>query len=154
MKLVAATRADIDHLMSWFPTEQSVAVWGGPRFRYPFTPETFVEDAHWREMASYCLVNPSQEMLAFGQIYERHGRINFARLAVSPDRRGRGLGHHLVSMLIDKGRETFSLSEFSLYVYKDNYPAIACYKSAGFEEHEYPPDDELADSCFYMTRPI
>jgi ribosomal protein S18 acetylase RimI-like enzyme len=154
MKLKVATEADIDHLMSWFPTERSVNVWGGPKFRYPFTPETFHDDVHWRDMDSYFLLDADDEMLAFGQIYERHCRINLARLVVSPARRNEGIGRQLVSHLMNEGQARFALAEFSLFVYRDNYPAIACYEGLGFEQHEYPEDDEMADSCFYMTRPV
>jgi ribosomal protein S18 acetylase RimI-like enzyme len=154
MKLVDAIEADISHLMSWFPTERSIDIWAGPGFRYPLTPETFQEDIRWRQMDSYCLVSPQREVLAFGQIYDRHGRINLARLVVSPDRRGQGIGKQLVALLMKKGRDSFPLREYSLFVYKDNYPAKACYAGLGFEEHEYPRDDEMADSCIYMTRPV
>ncbi len=154
MKLNVATESDISRLMSWFPTERSIDIWGGPKFRYPFTPESFDEDVHWRDIATYCLVGLSGEMLAFGQYYERHGRINLARLIVSPDKRGRGLGKQLVAMLMELGRKNIPLQEYSLYVYKNNHPAKACYAGLGFEESEYPEDDEMADTCIYMTRPV
>jgi ribosomal protein S18 acetylase RimI-like enzyme len=140
--------------MSWFPTEQSVNVWGGLMFRYPFTPETFYEDVYWQKMDTYCLVDAAGEMLAFGQIYERHGRINLARLVVSPQRRGQGIGRQLILLLMEKGQEDFPLTEFSLYVYKDNYAAKKCYAGVGFEQQEYPEEDEMADTCIYMTRPV
>ncbi len=154
MKLNDANESDIKHLMSWFPTERSIDIWGGPKFRYPYTPETFQEDVHWRQMDSYCLFDFSGEMLAFGQFYERHGRINLARLVVSPDRRRQGIGKQLVGLLMEQGRKGIPLQEFSLYVYKDNYPAKACYAKLGFQEHEYPADDEMAETCIYMTRPV
>ena len=154
MKLIVATESDISQLMTWFPTERSVDIWGGPEFRYPFTPATFYEDVHFRDMASYCLVDISGETQGFGQIYERHGRINLARLVVSPDRRGQGIGKQLVSLLMEQGRKDIPLREFSLYVYVDNNPARACYAAMGFEESEYPENDEMADTCVYMTRPV
>ena len=154
MKLNVATEADIISLMLWFPSERSVDLWGGPRFRYPFTPETFQEDVCWRDMDTYCLVDSSEAMLAFGQIYERHGRINLVRLVVSPDRRGCGIGKQLVRLLMEQGRKSIPRQEYSLYVYKDNHAAMACYAGLGFEENEYPEDDEMADTCIYMTRPI
>ncbi|TDJ14337.1 MAG: GNAT family N-acetyltransferase, partial [Gammaproteobacteria bacterium] len=73
IKLNAATEVDINRLISWFPTARSVRVWGGPKFRYPFTAETFFEDVHWQQIDSYRLVDPAGDMLAFGQIYERLG---------------------------------------------------------------------------------
>ena len=154
MKLNAATNSEIDHLMSWFPSERSVDIWGGPKFRYPFTPETFREDVCWQNMDTYCLVDAAGEMLAFGQIYERHGRINLARLVVSPNRRGQGIGRQLVVLLMEQGRKSIPRPEYSLYVYRDNHPAKACYAGLGFEEDEYPENDEMADTCIYMTRPV
>lgn len=154
MHLNVATEADVSHLMSWFPTARSVEIWGGPKFRCPFTAETFQKDMHWRQMDSYCLVDPAGDMLAFGQIYERHGRINLARLVVSPDRRRQGIGKQLVALLMEKGRESFPLQEYSLYVYTDNYPAKACYAGMGFQEREFPVGDETADAFIYMTRSV
>ncbi len=154
MELSSATESDIRYLMSWFPTERSTDIWGGPKFRYPFTPETFQEDVRWRDMDTYCLVDSLGEMLAFGQIYERHGRINLARLVVSPDRRRQGIGKQLVCLLMERGRKNIARQEYSLYVYRDNHPAKACYAGLGFEESEYPENDEMADTCIYMTRPV
>ena len=140
--------------MTWFRTRRSVDIWGGPKFRYPFTPETFYEDVHWEEMDTYCLANFPGQMSAFGQIYERHGRINLARLVVAPESRGQGVGKKLVASLMDEGRRIFPLREFSLYVYHDNHVARACYVGMGFEEDQYPAGDEMGDSCIYMTRPV
>jgi len=154
MKLNDASESDINRLMSWFPDERSVNIWGGPNFRYPLTPTTFQEDTHWQEMDSYILVSPQGGMRAFGQMYERHGRINLARLVVAPDQRRQGLGTRLVTLLMDRGRETFPLEEFSLYVYDDNHAAMACYSGAGFEEHASPVGDDVPDNCIYMTCPV
>ncbi len=154
MKLNVATEADISHLMSWFSTARSVGIWGGPKFRYPFSAETFIEDVGWQQIDSYRLVDPAGDMLAFGQIYERHGRVNLARLVESPKRRRQGIGKRLVALLMGKWRESFPLQEYSLYVRKDNYPARACYAGMGFEERQIPVGDEMADTCIYMTRPV
>lgn len=154
MQLYRAVRADIEGLMSWFPDARSTRVWGGPAFRYPFTAETFAEDTRWRQMDSFRLADADGDMLAFGQLYERHGRINLARLVVAPERRGQGLGRRLVALLMEEGRRRFPLDEFSLFVFRDNRPARACYESLGFEERVWPPGDDLIENCVYMTRPV
>lgn len=153
-RLRVAAEADIKYLMSWFPTARSVDIWGGPKFRFPFTAATFDEDVRWRRIDSYCLFDTADEMLAFGQIYQRHGRINLARLVVSPLRRGQGLGKELIARLMAKGQESFPLDSYSLYVYKDNHAAKACYTRMGFQERRFPSSDEMADTCIYMTRPL
>lgn len=151
--LVEATAADLEALMSWFPTAEDVNVWGGPRFRFPFTPETFIEDCHWPAMLTFVL-RDATEMLAFGQLYERHQRINLARLVVNPNRRGEGLGRRLVEALLDEGTQHFDCREYSLFVYRDNTTALRCYEGCGFRVTDYPKDAGMADICFYLTRPV
>jgi len=148
-----ATSADIEDLMRWFPEPDDVVIWGGPSFRFPFTRETFFEDVHWQEMASYCLQDAASEFIAFGQLYERDGRIHLARLVVRPDMRGRGIGRRLIEMLMEAGSTIFSGDEYSLFVFRENAPAYECYKSLGFVVQDYPQDMPHADVCYYLTRP-
>ncbi len=151
-KLTPADSDDIDTLMTWFSDAADVDVWGGPKFRYPYTVETFRTDCHWPEMASYCLRDADGTMCAFGQFYDRNGYMNLARLVVAPDYRGRGLGKELVTLLMDAAADSLALDEFSLFVYRDNEPALRLYQSLAFEIREYPPDQILADRCFFLTR--
>ena len=148
-----AIAADIDDLMRWFLTSDDVHVWGGPWFRFPFTRETFIKDIHWGKMASFCLCDQSGRVVAFGQLYERDGRIHLARLVVIPDMRGHGLGRRLIEMLMKAGQAMFPGDEYSLFVFRENTPAYECYKSLGFEVADYPSDMLHADVCYYLTRP-
>lgn len=151
-QLTRADESDFDTLMTWFSGAPDVDVWGGPRFRYPFTVETFREDCHWPEMASHCLRDVDGALAAFGQFYDRNGYMNLARLIVAPDYRGRGIGKELVSRLMQEAANSLALEEFSLFVYRDNTPALMLYQSLGFEIQEFPSDQLLADKCFFLTR--
>jgi ribosomal protein S18 acetylase RimI-like enzyme len=151
---VPATDADIDELMEWFPSPGATKVWGGPKFRYPFSPESFRADCHWPAMATFVLRDSANTMAAFGQFYDRNGRINFARLVAHPDRRGEGVGRRLLTALMEVAPRYLDLDEFSLFVYRDNAPALGCYRSLGFEIQRYPADQALADECYYLTRPV
>ena len=153
-RLERAGDADINVLMSWFGTEHDVNVWGGPKFRYPFTAETFRADCHFPEMASFGLFDEQNALLAFGQLYDRNGYINLARLVVHPDRRGEGLGRRLVEQLMVVGPTLLPLASFSLFVYRDNVLALRCYEALGFEIDDYPDDQILADKCYFLTRPV
>ncbi|MEO1204205.1 MAG: GNAT family N-acetyltransferase, partial [Pseudomonadota bacterium] len=140
-----ATPDDIETLKRWFPDDTSVRVWGGPNFRAPFTSESFAEDCHWPAMDSFCLREPDGEsgdtMVAFGQLYDRNGRINLARLIAHPERRGQGIGRRLVGLLMVAGARLLPLKEYSLFVYRDNRAALACYQAMGFEINpDYPED--------------
>ena len=148
-----ATASDIEELMQWFPEEDDVVVWGGPKFRYPFTRESFFEDIHWRKMATFCLHDESDDYVGFGQLYNRNGRIHLARLIVRPDMRGRGAGRRLIELLIEAGAIRSPGDEYSLFVLRENSAALGCYKSLGFVIGEYPRDMPHADVCYYLTRP-
>jgi len=145
---------DIDTLMKWFPNEESVRIWGGPIFRFPFNRHSFAEDVHWRRMTSYSLRNHADGLAAFGQVCSRYERIHFARLVSNPEMRRRGIGKQLLTMLMRVTPQDYDHGEFSLFVFRNNLPALNCYRSLGFEVIDYPADAPMADDCYYLTRPI
>ena len=152
--LKRATSADIDELMHWFSDAEVVNIWGGPTFRYPFTRATFFEDISWGRMASFALYDAAETLAAFGQVYERIGRINLARLVVKPAMRGQGVGKRLVELLMSVSASMYACDEYSLFVYRGNIAAYACYKSMGFAVSDYPEGVPHADVCYYLTRPV
>ena len=152
--IVEASDRDLDELMSWFPDAAAVDIWGGPRFRFPFTEATFRKDCHWGRMPGFRLNSPAGEFAAFGQMYQRYGRINFARLVVNPGMRGQGVGKRLVELLIETGPQLFQADEFSLFAYRHNAAALGCYQSMGFVVRDYPEGARMADQCYYLTRPV
>ena len=147
-----AVDTDIDTLMTWFTGPADVDTWGGPDFRYPYTRDSFLADIHWHEMASFGLADPDACLVAFGQIYERRQRIHLARLVVAPAHRGRGIGTRLGRLLMEAGKHLFPHDEYSLFVYRHNVPAYACYRALGFSVSEYPRDMPYADVCDFLTR--
>lgn len=152
MELVTATEDHLRTLMGWLPDGRACRQWGGPRFRYPFSEQTFRQDCRWGEVASRMLVD-GDELLAFGQYYPRLGRCHLGRLIVSPTRRGSGLGRALVAILMRRGCADLGVGECSLFVLKDNPGARALYRKLGFEEADYPESMEWLDLCDYMVAP-
>ena len=150
--LQPATAIEIDQLMSWFSDKHTVVEWGGPEFRYPYTRVTFHEDVCWRKVASYILHDSSGHLVAFGQFYNRIGRIHLARLVVHPAARGRGIGKMLIDELMTAARRLLSFAEFSLFVNRNNLIALQCYESMGFVVRNYPDAMPVEDNCLYMTR--
>lgn len=147
------TDVDIDELMGWFPDAHSVDIWGGPKFRFPFTRESFREDCHLdKVMQSFSLRDPDGRLAAFGQLYNRHDRGHLARLISNPDIRRQGAGKRLIERLIRVARDDYGFREYSLFVYRDNEPAYRCYLELGFTVQEYPDDAKMKDQCYFLTR--
>jgi len=154
-RLEGVTDADRCVLMGWFQDAASLRNWGGPTIRHPFTEASFREDTLWDSLAGFALRDFTEHMAAFGQIYDHLGRIHLARLVVDPGRRGGGLGRRLILALLEAGRERWPYAEASLYVYRDNKPALACYRSLGFRDAEFPAvRAELAATCYFLIRPL
>ena len=147
-----ATDADLDAVMAWFPDAESVRIWGGPNFRYPFTAATFREDCRFDHMDSYSLCNPGGDIAAFGQSYEREGRGHLARLVTNPKCRRTGAGQRLISMIIADLSARQDYDEYSLFVYRHNIPAYRCYLSMGFAVCDYPAGMPLKDECYFLTK--
>ena len=150
--LSPASGADIGTVMTWFPDEESVLIWGGPAFRYPFTASTFREDCRVDAIDSYCLRNPAGDIAAFGQSYERDGRGHLARLVSNPKMRGSGAGKRLISMIVEALAAQHDYDEYSLFVFRHNEPAYRCYLASGFIVQDYPDGAPLPDQCYFLTK--
>lgn len=150
--LEPALEADASELMTWFDSAAATDIWGGPKFRYPFTLETFLADCRWQHFDSFCLRDEHSELSAFGQIGTRYKRCHFARLVVSPKKRGQGIGKQLLSLLMHEAGTRYQMDEFGLFVYRHNEAAIACYQSLGFAIADYPDDAPMREECYYFTR--
>jgi len=151
-RLRPATGADAATLMSWLAKRDDCMLWGGPAFRHPFTPTSFVEDMRLASLASYALTDDSSTLLGVGQIYRKLERIHLARLAIRPEVRGTGLGKRLISELIGAGEAMFARYEASVFVYRHNTAALRCYKRTGFVAAPWPDADRALTGCLFMIR--
>lgn len=150
MELKPFPAASLPGLMGWFTDLDACRSWGGPRFRYPFTPETFRADAMLDTLPSYGLY--AEGVLAgFGQYYRRFDRCHLGRLAVAPSLRRHGYGGRLVRGLCRTGRADLGTRGYSLFVLPDNRPALALYRQLGFAELPYPGDPADAADCLFMV---
>lgn len=73
------------------------------------------------------------ELCAYGQVWEDHkeDEAELARVIVSPDFRGRGLGRRFVALLAAEARK-HGFPNVVLRVVRGNRAAFACYLGAGF----------------------
>jgi ribosomal protein S18 acetylase RimI-like enzyme len=141
--------ARLPELMTWFPDRMALLAWGGPEFRHPFTPETFRDDAKVRSIASWALIEDGT-LVGFGQCYLRAGRCHIGRLAISPAKRGGGLGTRLIRELAGWGSKEFGVESLSLFVLPANRDARRLYERLGFVESPDPRPSAVTDGLVYM----
>ena len=151
MQLVTPTTEHLKQMMTWFSTQQQVFQWAGPSFRYPYDISTFTEDLSLQRLASFALVSDTQELLGFGQYYQRLDKCHLGRLVVNPIWRAKGISKTLIELVNDCGLKQLRLQQSSLFVLKGNQAAINSYLKLGFVESCYPEPIPL-EHCLYMTR--
>ncbi|MCM2310030.1 MAG: GNAT family N-acetyltransferase [Steroidobacteraceae bacterium] len=151
MRVQRFDAARLPELMRWFPDADACRVWGGPSLRFPCTLESFRADTRVDELSSWALLDEEATLVGFGQYYLRVGRCHLGRLAIAPDRRGRGLGRTLVHELCRLGSADLVVDTYSLFVLPGNERALRLYQRLGFEAARYPEPDPTFDACTYMV---
>jgi ribosomal-protein-alanine N-acetyltransferase len=153
LQLRPAADQDLMEIMSWIPDKASCRLWGGPMIRFPFTLESLKKDMQYQEDNTFSLVNAEGTLLGLGQLLEKPDkRIHLARIIVSPDHRGQGIGLNLCRSLMEAGKKRHGESEFSLNVYVENSTAKNLYIKLGFKDHEPPSEFTEDASVVYMVK--
>lgn len=141
-KLRRAIPVDAGVALSWSPSAEALRRWSGWNTRFPATAESLWEDVATAGYTTFALESTTDGMVGFGQVRFREGKFgHLARVIVSPDHRGQGLGRILCTALM---REAITMNPaieaYSLYVYDTNRTAISLYLSLGFADAGRHPD--------------
>lgn len=136
-QLVKADKSHMSDVISWLGSADEMLLWGGPGLIFGLDALAFAEQIKLDSVSSCSLISEKQKVIGFGQYYERLERIHFGRIGIAKDERGKGLSNVLMSLLIDCATENDN-RELSLFVMKDNEPAIRCYSRLGFVVADYP----------------
>lgn len=151
-RFVEATESNISGLEEWFVSQQQLSSWAGPGVSHPLQKTDIVEVIGLYQNTSFCLLSRKNELLGFGQFYQRLNRQHLCRVAVNPKSRGLGLGTFLVKKLIEQARFVETDCEMSLFVNKDNPVALHCYQTLGFSIQPYPQKPPTGiELCHYMV---
>jgi ribosomal protein S18 acetylase RimI-like enzyme len=85
-----------------------------------------------------------EKPIGYGELWvdDPEQEVELARIIVSPDQRGRGVGRRLVRELLERAALT-GLPDAFVRVVPENRAAIGCYRGAGFSPVSEPEREEF-----------
>jgi RimJ/RimL family protein N-acetyltransferase len=148
LALRALEPADCDRLLTWIDSADALWQWSGARsFAWPLDRGQLLRDLATRAGSGGLLagIDESGEMVGHVLIeaQDHHGLGHIGRVAVSPDRRGDGLGTALMRATVHHAFVELGLHRLQLMVYTFNAPAIATYRAVGFAVEGLARDSTL-----------
>lgn len=149
MQLCLANTEQQWSLADQFNDAAALTQWGGEGFRFPPRRTEFLQRLQLPDTQSYVLLDGQRNTLAFGQICDRFNRLHLARLLVLPPYRGQHLSEHLINALLAAGLQLWPTREASLYVFRNNQPALRSYLRLGFSEATQP--GAYRSDLYFMT---
>ena len=151
MKLRESTIDDLYIIITWIPDKESCGLWAGPYVKFPCSADLLKEDIRFSGNNSFSLISNTEELIGFGQIFEKNNRLHLARIIVAPEYRGKGFGRRLCQCLIQEGLKRFGRKEFSLNVYTGNKNAYNLYQNLGFYPDHAPKNFPSDHDNIYMV---
>lgn len=129
--------ADCEALLTWIATEDDLYQWSGARsFSWPLDRGQLLRDldASGGPRMLFAATDDRGDMTGHVMLdCNPHHRLGLiGRVAIAPDRRGRGRGAALIRGTVRYGFDELGLHRLQLAVYTFNAAAIACYRSVGF----------------------
>ncbi|WP_005032432.1 GNAT family N-acetyltransferase [Holophaga foetida] len=133
---------DLEIVLPWAGTADLLQRWGGPSLAFPGNPKSIWVEIEASPDNTRSLVDANREVVGFGQALRRGRNIHLARIIVSPDHRGHGLGLILCRRLIQQAIHGHRPDEITLNVHPDNAVAMALYRTLGFRPTAGLPESE------------
>ena len=93
---------DLEIVLPWAGTADLLRRWGGPSLAFPGNPKSIWVEIEASPDNTRSLIDANREVVGFGQALRRGRNIHLARIIVSPDHRGHGLGLILCRRLIQQ----------------------------------------------------
>lgn len=130
---------------SWAISEQWPGLIKGQLLSYDEFPQIIQLPNHF----SFAMSEEACAAIGFGQIWlAPNGTSNLVRLLVDPAQRGQGYGKRLSALLLAEALRMPGCTQVKLRVRRDNFPALAVYRSIGFRELEAESNQHvLAMAC-------
>jgi ribosomal protein S18 acetylase RimI-like enzyme len=153
MRLYPTTDPDLLEMVSWIPDRSSCKLWAGPMIRFPLTLERLKEDMECHAGNTLSLKDTEKTLLGLGQILKKpEHRIHLARIIVSPESRGMGVGNNLCRLLMNAAEKRYGPCKFSLNVYTANVHAVSLYENLGFKRRLSPMKFSADEPIVYLEK--
>ncbi len=144
-RLLPFKRQWADHVITWVTSPQE-AYWLAPQTPPPLTGDTLLRWQNPDRNAFLLHQGGTPEPVAYGELNtmgNRQRQYWLGHLIVDPTRRRRGLGIRLTTLLLREAFEQRGAHRVTLVVFRENEPALRCYRLAGMtddglETHSFP----------------
>jgi ribosomal protein S18 acetylase RimI-like enzyme len=135
--------SDAPEVARWPSSLDEVRRWAGSDPGWPVDVSVF---GRWHadlDVRPYIICD-GEEPIGYGEVWvdEPEQEVELARIIVSPDQRGRGVGRRLVGLLLDRAALA-GLPDAFVRVVPENGAAIGCYRAAGFSPVSEPEREEF-----------
>jgi len=135
--------SDAREVARWPSSLDEVRRWAGSDPGWPVDVSVF---GRWHadpDVRPYIICD-GEELIGYGEVWidEPEQEVELARIIVSQDQRGRGVGRRLVRLLLDRAALA-GLPDAFVRVAPENGAAIGCYRGAGFSPVSEPERKEF-----------
>jgi len=138
---------DDGELISWFTSAEELRRFAGSSLRWPLDERQLQAVRNGPNLSPFTAYQPPDPDPPLGHIelvrLPEPGAMRFARVALAPGLRGRGLGRELIALAIDQARR-WEARHVDLFVFEDNEPALRLYRSFGFRQIGVDPTDSTS----------
>ena len=130
--------SDAREVAHWPSSLDEVRRWAGSDPGWPVDVSVFGR-WHTDPYIRLYIICDGEEPIGYGEVWvdEPEQEVELARIIVSPDQRGRGVGRRLVRLLLERAALS-RLPDAFVRVVPENGAAIGCYRSAGFSPVSAP----------------
>jgi RimJ/RimL family protein N-acetyltransferase len=141
IELIPFTEEDIDRVLPWITSVESLELWTAWSFGYPLTREHLrghLQESRERgdRLIFKAVDADSGEAIGhieLGAIDHRNHSLRIGRVLLAPACRGHGLGVGLMRAALTMAFDQFQMHRVELGVFDVNPRAIACYERVGFK---------------------
>jgi RimJ/RimL family protein N-acetyltransferase len=135
--------SDAREVARWSGSPDEVRRWAGSDPGWPVDVAVF---GRWHadpDVGPYVICD-GEEPIGYGEVWvdEPEREVELARIIVSPNQRGRGVGRRLVRLLLERAALA-GLPDAYVRVVPENAAAIGCYLGAGFSPVSEPEREEF-----------